>query len=298
LERQYRRWIIVATAGIEVLALTDLVLFGTRISHLILVQTPLVFVLAAIRKLLLRGFVLRARELAEPRTDERAGAVYSLKPRRVSDYSNGFFEAVNFAVSVAAVCVIFSIARESQFVPAFLILYVEGGILLWKHALLQRPVALPKEDTEEYLRLAEDAFRMMLRTLDAWRGVMTGFLVLLVIKVKFWNAWMARAQLVGTLLLFTTLAMTMLIIWRQKQKGQALVARAKALQSPMVRRKLADPENLHLGGLVYCNADNPAVAVDGGPLRFAVNVVNRNTYIYLGYWMGLAALLLLIARRM
>ena len=297
LAKQYRNWVILATAATELLALADAVWFG-KMSHLLYVQAPLVFVLAAVRRLLLRGFVLRARELAAQPPGDEARLLYSLKPRRVSDYSNGTFETINLLTALAALGVIFSVARESQFLPAFVILYLEGGVMLKKYALLQNPVALPAEGPEAHLRLAEDAFRLGLRTLDYWRGAMTLFLVVVAVKVKLWDAWMAREQAVGAVVLAFTMALAMALVARQMRGRKAILEQAKKLQGPAVGRKLRDPQNLHMGGLVYCNADNPAVAVDGGPLRFAINVVNRNTYVYAGYWVGLVALLMAIAKRM
>ena len=41
----------------------------------------------------------------------------------------------------------------------------------------------------------------------------------------------------------------------------------------------------------FANSENPAVLVDGGPRRCAVNVVNKTTYVYLADWIGLAFLL-------
>lgn len=294
--RQYRQWMLGATIATELLAITDVVWFGTR-SHLVFVQAPLALLLAAVRRLLTRGFQLRARELAEP-SATGAGAMYSLKPREMADYSNGLFEAINLAAAMVAVGVIFSVARQSEFLSAFLILYLQGGLLLKKYALLQRPVALPTQGSEEYLQLAEESFQFMMRAIDSWRGFITVMLAILAVKVKLWDAWMAQERTIGGALLLTNMAAMAALIWWKTRRGWALLARAKKMRGPAVTRKLWDPENLHLGGLVYCNADNPAVAVDGGPLRFAVNVVNRNTYVYAGYWMGLMALLLAVAKRM
>jgi hypothetical protein len=53
---------------------------------------------------------------------------------------------------------------------------------------------------------------------------------------------------------------------------------------------------LRLGGFIYCNPDNPAVVVDGGPLHMAVNVLNKVTYVYVIYWAGWVMLASMVAR--
>ena len=82
-----------------------------------------------------------------------------------------------------------------------------------------------------------------------------------------------------------------------QSRGRVLMQRLKALQvPPLPRRRLADPENLRLGGFIYCNSDNPAVVVDGGPLHMAVNVLNKVTYVYVIYWAGWVMLVSMAAR--
>jgi hypothetical protein len=290
--RGYRRWMWTVSLAGELLALVDVIWFGTT-AHLILVQMPLLLAIVAIRRLLLRGFALRARDLAALPPDTRV--TLSLKPRRLADHTSRVFEVLNGVAALGALAAIVAAGRRSQWLVALLLIYLQTGFLLLKMRWLRSPVALPADRSDEVLRLMEDAFRVRLRNADVQRALMTFLLAVVAVKVAFWDAWMARTQSIALVLLPLLMAATLASLIVQARRGRALLERAKALQVPILRRRPIDSENLRLAGLVYCNADNPAVVVDGGPLRFAVNVVNRNTYLYAGYWIGLAALIAKLA---
>ena len=50
-----------------------------------------------------------------------------------------------------------------------------------------------------------------------------------------------------------------------------------------------DSREFFLGGLCYCNADNPALFVPG-PLVYAINIANKRTYFYAAYVAGFVLL--------
>ena len=50
-----------------------------------------------------------------------------------------------------------------------------------------------------------------------------------------------------------------------------------------------DSREFFLGGLCYSNADNPALFVPG-PLVYAINLANKNTYLYAAYVAGFVLL--------
>jgi len=286
--RQYRAWMLGTAVVVEVLACADFFVFGS-LSHLVWVQAPLTWGLAAARRLILRGFVLQARDLTSPPADGPCGL--SLRPRRLGDYSSPRFEIANSICACGALAVIVMAGRPWLILPVELIVYYEIGALLWKLALLRRPVPLPAGGAEEYLHLAEDAFRHVMRSIDWARAACTSVLVIVAAKVTWWTAWAAHEDILVMAMIAGLVVMTFAMLFAQGRRGRTLLAKAKELQVPAWRRRLPDPENLHWGGLVYRNADNPAVVVDGGPLRFAVNVVNKATYLYVAYWIGLAFLM-------
>ncbi len=50
-----------------------------------------------------------------------------------------------------------------------------------------------------------------------------------------------------------------------------------------------DSRDFFLGGLCYCNADNPALFVPG-PLVYAINLANKRSYLYSAYIAGFVLL--------
>jgi len=285
--RRYRGRLLGAALVVEALALADLVLFPTA-SHLLRVQVPLTLLHAVARWLVLRAFLLRARDLAPPAAQR---LVLSLKPRRLADYSSPGFELANAAVVAAALVGIARTAWPADALPAAFLVHVQLGGLLWKHALLRRPVPLPADRSEDYLRLAEDALRFGARGIDRIRGLCSGVLLIVAARGAWWRHWSPRADALALLVLAGGFAAFLAAGVRHARRGRALIERSRELPAAARRTRLPDPENLRLGGLVYCNAGNPAVVVDGGRLRFAVNVANRATYVYAAYWLGLALLL-------
>jgi catechol 2,3-dioxygenase-like lactoylglutathione lyase family enzyme len=288
----YRRWLILTAVAIEVLALAGAVLYHQP-SHLILVQLPLFVVWFVVRWFILRSFMVRARELVAP---PREKVAYSLKPRYLRDYTDRTFEIVNGTFLLGALTVLAHSADRREWIAGALITYIAVGLFLWKAAALRHPVVLPPEKTDDYLQLADDAMRIELRMRDTLRAVMTGMLVMTAVSAAAPDSWRPWRPYVALGFLMATAATAVALAVSAARQRQPLIARVKALQGPLVlRRGLHDPENLGLGGFVYWNADNPAVFVSGGPLRLAVNLLNKSTYLYAAYWIGLAILMVRMA---
>lgn len=292
LVRQYRAWTIWPALLVEAIALADVLTFAT-LAHVAFVHGPLTWALAAFRRVVLRNFLLRARDLAAP----AAGAkrVSSLRPRLLRDVSSPLFEVANGAAVAVALALIARSGQGSLAQPAAIVLYFQLGAVLWKASLLRRPIPLPAERSQDYLRLVDEATRAALRSIDQVRAATTGVLGLVAARAAFGAAFERHADAIvlGTLAAVVLLALAMLVA--QARFGRRLLGRAREFAVPAGRPPLADPENLMLGGLAYRNADNPAVVVDGGPLRFAVNVLNKVTWFYVAWWLGLAVLLAQLA---
>jgi hypothetical protein len=135
----YRRWLIATAAIVEVLALAGAVLYH-QLPQLILVQLPLFALWFVVRWLVLRSFMVRARELVAPPREKIA---YSLKPRHLRDYTSRSFEAVNAALLLGALAVLVHSGGRRELVAGGLITYLAVGLFLWKAALVKRPVILP-----------------------------------------------------------------------------------------------------------------------------------------------------------
>ncbi len=288
LERRYRFALLLSWFIVEALALADLVIFG-EYDHIVLVQAPLTILLAVARRIVVRNFALRAIDLQpRPPTERRS---FSLRPRRLATYTNVPFEIVNGLVLLVAIAVLVDQATSDYVFPVLTILYFEAGLLMRKMLVLRTPVSLPEKQSDEYLALADDALKAALNILDAVRGWITIALVLVAAKATWANSELLHSELFSRALVGFVVVFSIALAIHQLRVQRALLDRAKRVPSPVRPPPLGDPENLAFGGFLYKNADNPAIVVDGGPLRFAINVANRLTYVYIAYWAGLVGLI-------
>ncbi|MBV8516290.1 MAG: hypothetical protein JO197_02705 [Acidobacteria bacterium] len=282
----YRRAMFATSIAFELAALADLVVFRAW-SHILYVQMPLLLGVGVARRIVLRKYVLTARERRVPASGERVA--FSLVPRRLVDYTSRTFELCNAAIALASLAVIDRAGRSPMFLVAFLVLYLHAGLLLWKARLVRQRVVLPADRADEYLELVDEAFRAGMRTFDGARSVVTFFLLMLAVRATYWDAWRERTQTI-TAIAIPVLMVAWLVVMttRGRRVTATLLARAREFRPPAIPRFTPDPARLGLAGFVYWNADDPAVVVDGGPLRLSINVANRYTYVYLAYWIVLA----------
>jgi hypothetical protein len=290
--RNYRTSLLTTGIPFEVAMLVDFVMFGS-VTHVAFIHGPMTIALGFLRKLSLRSLVLEARAQS---AGEAQPVALSLTPRRASNYSNAPFETINLLATVIAIAAIVR-APWPPYLLAGAVLYTAIGFWLWKRSLARRPVVLPAEGADEYLQLTEDAFRASMRQLDLVRGCCTLVLVLIAAKTRWWQWFERYGDTLARVTMAALVVFGLISVIASTRRGRALMQRAKSLNVPSLsRRRLADPENLHLGGFIYCNPDNPAVVVDGGPLHMAVNVLNKVTYVYVIYWAGWAMLVSMAAR--
>jgi hypothetical protein len=284
--RGYRRAMLATSIAFELAALADVLAFGA-LSHVLYIQIPLLFGVGAARRIVLRKYVLTARELRAPVAGERVA--FSLVPRRLAAYTSRTFELCNAAIALASLAVVYRAGHSPLFLIAFLVLYVHAGLLLWKARMVRQRVVLPADRADEYLALVEEAFRSGMRTLDGARAVVTFMMLMLALRATYWDAWRERTQTIAAILIpALMLAWLVVMTTRGRRVTAMLLARAREFRPPAMPRRTPDPARLGLAGFVYWNADDPAIVVDGGPLRFAINVANRDMYVYLAYWIVLA----------
>ena len=290
LRREYERTLVTASLVVEVLALADALYFA-RLSHLVLVQLPLFLVLTAIHHLVVRRAIGRARLLVAPAPEPVA---YSLKVRRLRDYTHPPFEVLVGSVTLGWLAI--ALPDPDLLRVVLVAAYIHVGLLLLKGALVRRPVVLPTDHTDEYVRLVGDATRAGLRIIDTQRAFMT-FLLAVAASTRFLPASLERWRpQIGLAFLTTSLAIAVAVSLAAARRSRGIADRLKALGGPIaLHRGLRDPENLRLGGFVYWNADNPAVVVSGGPLLFAVNLLNKRTYAYAAYALGFVVLMVRFA---
>lgn len=290
--RSYRMSLLTTGIPFEIAMLVDFAMFRS-LTHVAFIHGPMTIVLGFFRRLSLRSLVLEARAQS---TGAPQPVALSLTPRRASNYSSATFETINLLLTILAIV---AIARAAwpPYMLAGAVLYTAIGFWLWKRSLVRRPVVLPAEGADEYLQLTDDAFRTTMRQLDFVRATCTFVLLLIAAKATWWKLFTERGDVISRVAMVLLVIIGVFAVVSSTRRGRVLMQRAKALKVPsLAQRRLADPENLRLGGFIYCNPDNPAVVVDGGPLHMAINVLNKVTYVYVLYWAGWVTLVSMVAR--
>lgn len=290
---RYRAWLLGTALAVEAAALADLLLWGS-LAHLVFVQGPLTLALALARRAILRVHVLGARDIGAAAADARVAL--SLRPRRLADFTHAGFETAN-AVATAAAFGLLLRSGAADLPLALLLAWCQLGGLLWKAALARYPVPLPATGSSEYLELAEAAFREGARRLDQMRGACTFVLALLAAKAAAPDAFARHSGSLARALLAALAVAVVLLLVKGGRSSRALLARAAAVPGRAPRPRRADPSRLLCAGLFCWNPEEPAVLVDGGPLRSAINLVHPTAWLALGWWLGFALLIVAIGVR-
>jgi hypothetical protein len=232
----------------------------------------------------------------------------SLKTRRLRDYVSLPFEIalpLLTAGSFALLAYQFPRATEADWPPrlarscafAALALYLQLGGLLVKHALVRWRWWMPGERTEEYLRWREAVLRYWLWLCDYLRCVLTVALLAVLLNAYAHEAEVREKTVALTLWVVAGGALMAGVLGYERQQGR-MYPLWKALQpveaftSPP---EAVDPQEFFLGGLCYCDAENPALFVPG-PLAYAVNLANKRAYLFAAYLAGLVPLGIWVAR--
>jgi uncharacterized membrane protein len=149
-------------------------------------------------------------------------------------------------------------------------------------------VILPAERADEYLALVEETFRSNWHTLDGARAVVTLLMLILPLQAMYGGAWSEHGRTITAIPIpAPMIAWLIVMTLRGRRVTARLLARLREFHPPAFPSQTPDPTRLGLAGFVYWNADDPAIVVDGGPLRLAINVAHRTTYLYLAYWIVL-----------
>jgi hypothetical protein len=218
----------------------------------------------------------------------------SLKTRRLRDYSSVPFE---LALGLLMIGPLLLLAYQSPpFDPprtralAAVVIYLEFGCLLLKHALLKWRMWLPGERTEVYLAWREAVLRYFLWICDYLRAALALALVAAATFITLRGSGGGRAIVPLALALGGGLVLVGLAGLLRKQRQLSTLWQQlqplDAFSSPPVP---FDAGRFMLGGLCYCNADDPALFAPG-PLVYALNLANKRAYLYSAYLAGLIML--------
>jgi hypothetical protein len=297
--RRYRALIFVGYVPDLFCALAAFVWLGAF--GLILEQIVAGIVTRVYHQLLVIHTIRKAKWLAVQDSWQPVRSVaLSLKVRRLRDHTRWSVELVLAVLTAIALAFLIYLqpwqddgpSRRQIRLYAFaaLMIYLQVGGVLIKHALMKWRMWLPGERTEDYLRWREAVLHYFLWWCDFLRIGLAAMLVVVVFGTHLRET--GRLQ---TFLLLALAAGAGLIllgslgIIRQQHRLGALWKELQPLEAFMDPPRPIAPHEFFLGGLCYCNADNPAVLVPG-PLVFAVNLANRRAYLYLAYIAGLVLL--------
>jgi hypothetical protein len=225
----------------------------------------------------------------------------SLKTRRLRDYSSAPFELALALLMFGAIALLTYHFRPvtAPAVLAFpgrfrafivMVLYLQIGCLLLKHGLVRWRMWLPGERTEEYLAWREAVLRYLLWVCDYFRGALAVGLVAVAVFVPLRQAGYSQAILPLALAIGGGLIVVGCVgLLRRQRNLITLWKELEPLEAFSSPPEPIDARQFLLGGLCYCNAENPALFVPG-PFVYAVNLANKRAYLYSAYVAGLVVL--------
>jgi uncharacterized membrane protein len=251
-------------------------------------------------------FSSRAMTLLGDAEKRPATAVLSMAPRRLRDYANPVVEGVVIVAIIAGVVLIArgyvlmasggSQAFRGGVAAAIWILYLQAGLLLLKGVFIRWRMPLPAKRTEDFRRWRSAWLSYHLKLFDAVRllaalGLLSGALAKL-----YGNGWSRPVLAVAIPAWVLILTAYIAYIVRESRKVVAVEREVKPIElvKEFPRRPIPDGRFL-AGGLLYFNRDNPGVVVRSEQ-GIAINLAHPSTYLWVGYFAGLAMLLIWMAR--
>ena len=256
--------------------------------------------------------------------EEHGRFASSLKTRHLADYTNLALEVMVVVLTVAPVLLlIYYYPQLPERIPthwdwrglpdrwthksyfavfslAAMLVYLQGLLLFIKHGLLGVKMTLPAEQTEKYLRLKEEMLGLTVRFMDWMRLLLCVLLGAVTANVAFSSVESLRplsrmvpvAGWASSLLMVVATAYAIYSFYKVDRRLKAAVGRV------YVQRQ-ADAKHWYLGGLIYCNREDPALFVEklvGWGYTF--NMGNKWVYFYLAVMVAVPLLLILPLERL
>ena len=267
-------------------------------------------------------FYKQAKRLEFVEEHERFAS--SLKTRHLADYTNLALEVAVVVLTVAPVLLLVYYypqlperipthwdwrglpdrwTQKSYFAVFSLAatqVYVQGLLLFVKHGLMGVKMTLPAEHTEEYLRLKEGVLGLTVRLMDWMRLLLCIMLGALTINIVFSSVEHLRplSGLVSVAMWSSSLLMVAAVAYAIYSFYQA-DRRLKAEVGRVYVQRQRDASHWYLGGLIYCNREDPALFVEklvGWGYTF--NMGNKWVYFYLAVMVIVPLLLILPLERL
>lgn len=163
--------------------------------------------------------------------------------------------------------------------------YMQGALLMLKHALLGVKMTLPAEKAEQYLYYKEQFLRTSLKMMDRVRLIIAFMFCTMALEIVFTAlenfGWLAR------ILNYVDMATLVLLIALCAQAIIRLIKIDKELKTKVGRvyvQRQSDAAHWYGGGLIYFNPEDPALVVEKlAGFGYTLNMANKRTYLYLAY---------------
>ena len=288
--RNYRLWIM-APYVLETIAAIVVLRFGKPQDLLYLM---LILVLVIVGNSVAATVITsrQARRFELPGSIPTASAVaFSLKTRRLWDYTSGSFELSLGLLNAAALTALATgfrrvshsgEVREMIGVP-LLLCYLQAGLLLAKSGLVAWRMAVPRENPEPYLEWRERSRRFWIDVCDVLRAGLAGLLI--------FGVFLTGLDLDPVLAswVFVAVVLAALAVWtvRYARRRDQYLAAFKLVQP--IKLPVLEEETKISRPFCYLPA-RPVMLVRSAP-GYTLNLGSSRTQIGVLYLAGLAAMI-------
>ena len=248
-------------------------------------------------------FNCRAMAVVPPDENLPATIQISMEPRRLRDHTNLAVEAVialAVALSIALLASNASAAKHHGMrggvVLTIWILYLQLGLLLLKGVFVRWRMPLPARRTEDFRRWRAAWLSYHLKLFDAIR-LLCALVLAFTVPLKLYLREFTRPAIiiVGSAWV-VILGVYIYYVARENRRLAAVQREIKPIELVKEFPRRPVPEGRFLaGGLLFFNRDNPGVLVRSAQ-GIAINLARPTAYLWPAYFIGLATLMIWMAR--
>jgi hypothetical protein len=242
----------------------------------------------------------QARPFAFPEDEQPVSAmVFSLKTRRLRDYSNRKLEiamALSSAVALAWLVRYYFVAPDHHnlrmvFGVPVLFLYIQAGFLFAKLVVVAWRAPAPQVQAEAHLAAREARRKYYLKLCDFSRIAYT--IMLLSWPISLSATTQANRERIGTIWLVTALVLSVVAtVWQE-------IKRKKLLTVTLRARPVKLPDFLGQSGTAMwplCYQPSAPMSVLKGARGYSLNLANTLTQLGAAYLAGLVVVLMVLLR--
>jgi uncharacterized membrane protein len=249
-------------------------------------------------------FNCRATALVPPDENSPATMQISMEPRRLRDHTNRVVEAViAVAIAMAIALVAWNASGPADahevrrgVVVTIYILYLQLGLLLLKVVFVRWRMPLPARRTDDFRRWRAAWLSFHLKLFDAIRVLSALVLVFSVPLNLSLREWTLPATITVGSVWVIILAVYIFYVVRESRRLAAIQREIKPVELVKEFPRRPVPEGRFLAsGLLYFNRDNPGVLVRSAQ-GIAINLGRPTVYLWPAYFLGLATLMIWMAR--